>query len=212
MKSVKRSLATSIILLTLLVGMVLFGGLVNAVVSPDTAESHKIVLTMIDGNTAKTKIVSARLTSGDHPMGNQPIDFYVAADFFGKQQVKLGTVMTDAAGTATIIYEPRWEGEHTFTARCHGDGDQSPVETSQVVQFSGQITPYTPPEVGLWPVRFWSPVVLVGIVITIWALLIIVTFRTVRGIARVRSLPRKEEEKEKEQVYTTLQLTSVKRR
>lgn len=175
-----------IAILSALMSLVALGSWASAA-APSDAPTHKIAMTLLEGKITGTKVISARLTNGDQPLGNQPVDFFVTADFFGERQVKLDTVTTDATGTATITYQPRWDGIHIITARCHGDGNQPPVEVSQTIRFSGSAPAYVPKEVGLEPVRRWSPAALVIVVVAVWALLLFVAFRTLRGIARFRS-------------------------
>jgi hypothetical protein len=128
--------------------------------------------------------VSAQLTDDGKPLGNQPVEFDVAANFFGEQQVNIGIVNTDATGTATIIYQPTWDGTYDFTAHFRGDGTYPHIQITRTFTYSGPIAQYDPEAAGLNPVRRWiTPVIFTGVGF-FWLLLIVIGIRTLMGIYR----------------------------
>ncbi len=128
--------------------------------------------------------VSAQLTDADKPLGNEPVEFNVAANFFGEQQVNIGTVQTDATGTATTVYQPTWDGTYDFTAHFRGDGTHPHVQITKTITYSGPVPQYEPEAVGLTAVRRWvTPVIFTGVGI-FWLLLIVIGVRTLSGIYR----------------------------
>jgi hypothetical protein len=183
---IKRLLLISTLLSVL---MVLLGaGAVLAADPPGTSGVPDVMLTLQElpqEKSAGAITIRARL-SGDQPLGNQPVDFFVAADYFGEQEVYLGTVITDATGTAVLNYQPKWQGTHVVTARFQDDGDSSAVETTLTFQVSEPAGAYEAEPLGLMPVRNWTPVVVGFGVALVWALLLFVAFRTLRGISQAR--------------------------
>ncbi len=128
--------------------------------------------------------VTAQLFDGDKPLGGQPVEFDMTANFFGDQQVNLGTVQTDATGTASLIYQPTSDGEYNFTAHFRGDGNHPHVEVARTITYSGPVTQYQPEEVGLTAVRQWiTPIIYLGVGL-FWLLLLVVGARTLMGISR----------------------------
>jgi len=175
-------------LFTALAIMFLLGGLTAFAASPP--HTSKIALTLHElrkDNSTGIVSISARLTDAGRPLGTQPVDFFVTTDFFDEWQVNLGTVITDATGTANIAYQPKWEGTHIITARYQSNGEHSPLEATLSLQVSQAVLTYVPEPVGLESVRQWTPIGVGLFVFAIWTLLLFVTFRTMRGIAHARS-------------------------
>ena len=166
----------------------------------EIAAGQKTVLSFQEPLTDGTGLLSlsARLRNGDRPLGNQHVDFFVGTDFFdqsvtaltqlepGEQQVYLGSGVTDATGTATISYQPRWSGTHAITAVFPGKGEYSATEAKLTLDVSGAPA-YAPEPPGLEPLRQWAPVVIGLGVLGVWAGLLFVGIRTVRGISHARS-------------------------
>ena len=160
-----------------------------AAAATDTTSTTKIALMTKEINQGEnTNIsVSAQLSDGSHPLGNEPVEFDIAANFFGDRQVNLGIVQTDATGTATLAYQPSWDGAQVITAHFKGDGPHSQADITKTINFSGPIPQYAPEPVGLVPVRQWvTPAIGLGIAI-FWAILLFVGLRTLLGIYRSRN-------------------------
>lgn len=161
--------------------------------APDAAGKTQVNLNLrvakSDSDTGVT-FIAARLNSGDRPLGNQPVDFFVATDFFGQRQMRLGTGTTDATGTATIKYQPKWEGTHIITARFPGSTEYAPAEVKLSVEAPKPTALYTPEPVGLEEVSQWATVGAGVVVAVVWGLLLFIVIYVIRGIARVRVHPR----------------------
>lgn len=181
----------SVIGMALLLGLVIsvfLGSWVVSAAVPENSGTTRISLTTREINQGDNIgiSVSARLTDANQPLGNELVEFDLAANFFGDRQVNLGTVVTDATGSASIIYEPKWEGTHVITARFKGDDKHAKTEVTQAITFSGPVNQYQPESVGLTAVRQWTtPLIILGIVI-FWIFLLFVIIRTLRGISLAR--------------------------
>jgi hypothetical protein len=120
--------------------------------------------------------------SQGQPLVNVPVEFDVAVNFFGQQQVKIGTAQTDGRGMATITYQPTWDGTYDITAHFMGDANHPPVQGTRTITYSGPVPQYHPETVGLLPIRQWiTPVVFAGVGL-FWLILIFIGVRTLRGI------------------------------
>ena len=178
-----------IALLAALATTIIAGSWVVAAAVPPDSGATKIALTTIEVNQGKnTNIsISARLTQGNQPLGNEPVEFDIAANFFGDRQVNLGAILTDATGSATLIYQPRWDGTQVITAHFKGDGPHPQVDVTKTITFSGSVPQYAPEPVGLTPVRQWITPVIGLCVVIFWALLLFVGLRTLLWIYCSRS-------------------------
>lgn len=184
----KSILIIGLVILTVLIISILMAGVANAAAPPETQTTHRVSLLLRDSNKPDTKLITARLYDGDQPLGNMPVDFYVSADFFGSRPAKLDTVITNATGSASLIYEPRWNGVHTITVRC----DEYPsVQATQSFNFTATVPQYVPQPVGLEPVRRVAPLTVPIVVLAVWALLLFITLRTIRGISRLSQITSK---------------------
>lgn len=169
------------VLMVSITALILLGGAASAALPPDGGAVHNLELTAQDDGGTGTRVLTARLTSGDEPLGNRPIEFYVTADFLGERPVKLSSVTSDENGYATFTYDPRWQGTHVITARS----SQHPeAEATLTIEFTGTITPHESKPIGLETIRNVAPKMLPLIVLAVWGLLAFVIFRTVRGMAR----------------------------
>ncbi len=158
--------------------------------SPGGSGNTKTVLTLQSRPSAGKPdiILSVRLTDGQKPLGEQLVDFYVAADFFGKWEVNLGSTNTDATGNASISYQPHWQGTHVITARFSGNGQYAPVETQLTLNVADPAPQYAPAPSALSALGNGTLLAAGVAVLAVWATLLHVIFRTVGGIARVRSI------------------------
>jgi hypothetical protein len=185
-----------------LVATILAGGLTVFATASDSSGTTRITLTtstVKQGNINAISI-SAHLADSEKPVGGEPVDFEVATDFFGDQQVNIGNAVTDATGTASIIYEPRWQGTHVITAHFRGDGSYPHVEVTTTISYSGLIPAYQPEPVGLQAVREWITPIVGLAIIGFWVFLILLAVYVLRGISRgrktatLRALERKLDE------------------
>ncbi len=138
-----------------------------------------------EGSGTDAISIPARLTDAEgNPLGNQPVDFFVSADFFGERPAKLGTVVTDATGTATLVYEPTWAGAHEITASFDGDATHAAAEATSTIDVSGPFPQYVPESMRLEALQRWAPAGAILLAVTVWALLAFVAIRTMSGITR----------------------------
>jgi hypothetical protein len=185
MNYVRKVSLTGVALFMALAGIIILGGWVLAAVPPNLGTTRIALMTkqVSQGNNQSIS-VSAQLTDADKPLGNEPVEFSVAANFFGDKQVNLGIFQTDATGTAIIIYQPTWDGAYDFTATFKGDRTYSPVKITKTITYSGPVPQYQNESVGLTSVRQWiTPSVFIGVGI-VWLLLLFIGIRTLRGIYR----------------------------
>lgn len=147
-----------------------------------------------EGSGTDAVSIPARLTDAEgNPLGNAPVDFSVSTDFFGERPAELGTVVTDATGTATLVYEPTWEGTHEITASYGGDATHAASETTSTVDVSGPFPRYAPESMRLEALQRWAPAGAILLATTVWALLAFVAVRTMSGIARAGARATAEE-------------------
>jgi hypothetical protein len=191
MNHVRKVSLIGVALLLALVVTVVLGSWALAAVPPVPSSSGttRIVLTTKQVTQSNTEgiSVSAQLTDAGKSLVNEPVEFDVAANFFGVDQVNIGTAQTDITGTATVIYQPTQDGTYDFTAHFRGDGTYPHIQITKTVTYSGPVYQYTPESVGLKPVREWITPVIYGGVGLFWALLIIIGIRTLRGISGSRN-------------------------
>lgn len=184
MKYIRRLSLPGITLLLASALSLATGGMVLAAVSSSSG-TVKIDMALSQVTQPNNRItISSQLTDAGKPLGNEPVAFQMAADFFGTRPVNLGTVKTDATGTATLIYQPTWDGTYDFTADFNGDGNHPPVQITRTITYSGPVPQYSPDPVALKPVRVWiTPVIYAGVGL-FWLFVIFVGIRTIRGIRR----------------------------
>src|SRR3970282_245769 len=73
------------------------------------------------GTDWQSTILSVRLLNDqDPPLGGATVTFYMLTTVFGERLMKAGDAFTDATGTASLIYEPTWVGDHTVVVRFPG--------------------------------------------------------------------------------------------
>jgi Ni/Fe-hydrogenase subunit HybB-like protein len=137
--------------------------------------------------------LTAKVTDGaGAPVAKAKVSFLLASNVFGPRQVPLGTVATDATGTAKLVigtdtkrFRPTTTGAQEFVASYTADG-QEPIEFSTNVDVTAAKSAYTPA----------PPKLLAGaggvlikalflIVATVWILLITQVARVLR-VCRVR--------------------------
>jgi hypothetical protein len=189
MMNMRKRLLIPIVPLLVFSAVLPIAGTVLAAEPPGTSEAPGVELTIQElqqKQSAEGITIRARLSS-EKPLGNQPVDFFVEADFFIEEEVYLDTVITDATGTAVLTYEPKWQGTHVVTARFPGDPDNPAVETTLTFEVADPVREYEAEQIGLAPVRNWTPVVVGLGVVAVWGLLLFTAFRTLKGISQGRN-------------------------
>ncbi len=127
-------------------------------------------------------VLSARLTDDGAPVAGVPITFYIVTTVFGERLMKVGESLSDATGMASVLYQPRWEGEHTAVARFAGAGEHAATQATFHFDALNVESPYEPASFGLDPVRRWLPLAVGLAVLAVWGSLIFALLSTVQGI------------------------------
>jgi len=123
----------------------------------------------------------------DQPVGGAPVTFYVLTDVFGERLMKVGEVLTDTTGTASLVYKPTWVGDHTVVVRFDGDNAHASAQSSFQFSATGPVPVHEDPAFGLAPLRQWLPFAMGAVVLALWAVLGLVVVRTVVGIPAAAS-------------------------
>lgn len=127
-------------------------------------------------------VLSARVLAASQPLAGAKVTFYILTDVFGERLMKVGEATSDMSGTAAILYQPTWDGDHTVVVRFAGTDDYGPTQTSYHFQAVDSISPYEPAEFGLESVRRWLPVAVGLAVLAVWGSLGYALATTALGI------------------------------
>jgi hypothetical protein len=126
--------------------------------------------------------LAARLLGPDGArVRGETLDFYVINNVFGEHLMKVGQAPTDATGTAEILYEPTWAGEHTVVVR-YGGAKFTPTQTTFRINAAGPAHVHENARFGLEPVRGVAPLGAALAILAVWGTLALAVTRTVRGI------------------------------
>jgi hypothetical protein len=126
--------------------------------------------------------LAARLHGPDGaPVRGETLDFYVINSVFGEHLMKVGQAPTDATGTAELLYEPTWAGEHTVVVR-YGGAAYTPTQTTFRINAAGPAHVHENARFGLEPVRAVAPLGAALAILAVWGTLALAVTRTVRGI------------------------------
>jgi hypothetical protein len=126
--------------------------------------------------------LAARLHGPDGaPVRGETLDFYVINSVFGEHLMKVGQAPTDATGTAEILYEPTWAGEHTVVVR-YGGASYTPTQATFRINAAGPAHVHENARFGLEPVRSVAPLGAALAILAVWGTLALAVTRTVRGI------------------------------
>lgn len=127
--------------------------------------------------------VSVQFADADgQAYSGQEVSFFLQTDFLGQDQVLLAKGATDETGTARHSYAPTWDGTQRVVARLAETGGNQAMETTVIFDVSGLGNPYVPEPPALGRLRSWTPVIVGATVVMVWAVLAVVSIRTVRGI------------------------------
>ena len=116
------------------------------------------------------------------PLAGVAVVFYTDATFGGvKGQVELGRTVTDANGVAVLTYQPRAAGDHEITVEYFTPGESEPETATIVHHVTGAPQQLTQSSSGIQVpgLNVW---VLIGLLATVWGLLLSVAARVI-GIA-----------------------------
>lgn len=116
-------------------------------------------------------VLAARLTDDGSAVAGVPVTFYVVTYVFGERLMKVGEALSDATGTASVLFQPTWEGDITAVARFAGNADHPAVQTSFEFEAKEAVSLWEPAEFGLDSVRRWLPVGVGIVILAVWGVL-----------------------------------------
>ncbi len=126
-------------------------------------------------------------SSSSAPMSGVTVNFYVhVEEFAGAPVLLIGTGTTNAAGVASITYQPTWAGTQNFVASALDSSGSVLATTSLSVQaartdpFAGAVESLRPD--GL--IGRWVVLVLLALVIGVWITLLALVVRVQQGPAK----------------------------
>jgi len=127
-------------------------------------------------------VLAAKLLDEGQPLAGEPVSFYVVTTVFGERLMIVGSALSDATGTASLLYRPTWSGDYTVVARFAGVGEHGPSEVTFHFEANDVESPYHPAEFGIDPIRTWLPVFVGAVLLTVLFVLGFAMFTTVAGI------------------------------
>jgi hypothetical protein len=132
--------------------------------------------------------LTAKVTTAEGGAQSQTlVTFLAATEFLGSRWVPVGTAVSDTSGTATVLYNPTWNGEQRLIARAAGP--QGALESEPIsIEVSGALPGVNtePPDLPI--VRAWALPIGVLVVVVVWLVLAFIFLSAVVGIARRRPL------------------------
>ena len=164
-------------------GVVLFS--VAAAALP-AAAATPTTLALTSGSPASHQGVelTAQVATAATPTSGATVNFYVhVEEFAGAPELLIGTATTNAAGVASIIYQPTWAGTQNFAASALDSSGAVLATTSLTVQaartdpFAGAVESLRPD--GL--IGRWVVLVLLSLVVGVWLTLIALVVRVQQG-------------------------------
>lgn len=112
------------------------------------------------------------------------VNFYVhLEEFSGAPELLIGTAITNAAGVASMTYQPTWAGTQRFVASAF-DGSGAELATSSLSVQALRTDPFAGPVESLRPdglLGRWVVVALLSLLIIVWITLLAVVVRVQQG-------------------------------
>jgi hypothetical protein len=187
MRSFGRSLALAILAAAAVfaIGLPFAGGAESAnpvqvnPLAPANQESGKPV-------TLGAKVVD---TTNGRPVSNVEVTFLVQTDVFGPRLMNIGKAVTDATGSAYVLYKPSWVGDTNVVLRFLGNSQYTAAEGKLNFNAIGPAHIHENARFGLEPVRAVAPFVVAAVVLAVWGALIFTVIHTVRGIGFSAPVP-----------------------
>jgi hypothetical protein len=158
-------------------------------IAPVAAATANSVMTLTysvqtdrQGNESLTLLAKVAQENG-YPLSQRTISFFEKTDLFSDANVPLGSAVTSAVGIASLKYETRVAGPHTFTAVYGGDDNTSSAVVTSTLDLENlpPLPPLSAPT-GMEAIARWSMIAAGLVVVIVWGLLIGVFVGTVRGI------------------------------
>jgi hypothetical protein len=129
-------------------------------------------------------VLLAKLTRQDgYPLSERTISFFETVNLYGTARISLGSAITSAVGLASLKYETRQAGQHSFTAVYSGDD----VSTSSIVDATLDLSniPHMAPleaPTGMEVIGKYTLPMVGLVVLLVWALLLGTIISVIRGI------------------------------
>lgn len=185
------------VLLLLALALGLFGAQPVVADGPENTNAVTPQLALREVTEARTEgwmVISVVLTAPDgSAIGNQAVSFYQEVEFFGMRTIDLGTATTDAAGVATLAFQPAQTGTHLVTAKLAGSEEYAAAETSFDVEVTEVVPAFEMKEdTPLASIRRWLSLGVGALVVGVWVVLLGVVVMAVRGIRAAGRTPSTE--------------------
>jgi hypothetical protein len=121
------------------------------------------------------------------PMPEVTVNFYVhLQEFSGAPELLIGSASTNAAGVASITYQPTWAGTQRFVASAVDSSGSALAASSLSVQ-ALRTDPFAGPVESLRPdglIGRWVVVALLSLLIGVWITLLALVVRVQQGPVR----------------------------
>ena len=131
--------------------------------------------------------LTAQVATAATPMAGTTVNFYVhVEEFAGAPVLLIGTATTNAAGLASITYQPTWAGTQNFVASAQ-DGSGAVLATTSLTVQAARTDPFAGAVQSLRPdglIGRWVVFVLLSLVIGVWLTLIALVVRVQQGPAK----------------------------
>lgn len=138
-----------------------------------------------------TVTLTARLSGQDGtPFGGERVVFLELSTVFGERLMELGEAFTDATGTAALVIEPAWPGEHSIIARYGGGERREAAQATLLVRTTAPPHIHENAEFGLEQPRRWAPLGFGLLVLAVWGVLGLVVVRVALGVMADAPVPR----------------------
>lgn len=188
MPHISSPLRTLGLLVLLALATVAFGLFPATTASGQTEpKTTTVAVQPIEHTGGEPAILSATINDADGSVvGGVVLNFYVENDAFGPKLMKVGSATTDVTGTASLSFEPKWEGENKVTVIFPGNANYGGSQAESIFEAIGPIEGHVNAEFGIKTVRDWAPLVAFALVIAVWVTLLVVLFRTFRAMRQPR--------------------------
>ncbi|MDO8612350.1 MAG: Ig-like domain repeat protein [Dehalococcoidia bacterium] len=112
------------------------------------------------------------------PVAGAPVVFLLKDDFLGiAGEREIGSAQTDAAGAATLIYQPYVDGDLTVLARFDGVGNYAPSEGAATLHVEDSPPAYVPEGHSGLDIPGWGPWWIFMLVGAVWLVYAFVYFQ-----------------------------------
>ncbi len=133
-------------------------------------------------------VIEARIVAADgRGVNSVPLDFSIAADFFGPRQLSIGRATTDGQGRAQISYLPSWQGRHEVTVKFAGTAAFAASQGAGSFVSAVALAPHRDARSPLADFSSGLPYAVAVIVVAVWLTIAFALVGTVRGILADRA-------------------------